>query len=100
MAGYKRNLKVPGKTSDELYSKISTELEKFLEKAQIGKCKITTEVSEKLISADGSMFSATIVCREGEIDMEVSLSFLAAAFRGKIDESIDRWLAKTFGTQV
>ncbi|MEK6580726.1 MAG: hypothetical protein AABZ55_15990 [Bdellovibrionota bacterium] len=98
MGAYKRKIKVSGKTSSELYNKISTELDKFLLKAQIGKCEVSNEPAHKRISAKGSMFSATIHCKEGEVEMDVNLSFLAAGFRGKIDESIDRWLAKTFGT--
>ena len=46
------------------------------------------------------MITATLACEEGAIGLDAKLSLLAAPFRSKIDEGINRWIAKTFNITV
>lgn len=87
---------MPGKTSQELYDRVSADLEKFLSKAPVGKFDVTRDPAKKIVAAKGSMFSAQLACADGAIDLDVKLSLLAAPFRSKLDEGIDKWLSKSF----
>ena len=40
------------------------------------------------------MVTLELKCLEGEIHIEGSLSFIAMAIKGKLDDGIDRWIAK------
>jgi hypothetical protein len=96
MPSYTRNVDLPGKSSQELYDKVSQDIERFLTKASIGKFEIDRDPGKRQVKVKSSMLTATLYCEDGKFRLEGSLSFLAAPFRGKIDEGIDRWLAKAF----
>src|SRR5688572_12965366 len=96
MPSYSRSVKVPGKTAQELYDKVCSDIDRFLTKASIGKFDINCNPSKREVAVKSSMFSATLHCEEGTIRLEGSLSLMAMPFRAKIDEGIDRWIAKTF----
>ena len=96
MAKYSREVKVPGKSSQELYEKVSTDIERFLSKAPLGKTEIDRNPATKTVSVKSSMFSASLICQEGMIRVDGNLSLMALPFRGKLDEGIDKWLAKAF----
>jgi hypothetical protein len=96
MASYSRKVDLPGKTAQEIYDKVAAEIERFLSKTPVGKSEVDRDPVSKTIKAKSSMFQATLSCKEGEIALDVSLSFLATPFRGKLDEGIDKWLAKHF----
>lgn len=96
MPSYNREVAVPGKSSQELFDKVSADIERFLEKTGTGSYDIKSDPAKKQVSVKGSMFSAVLTCSEGKITLDGSLSLLASAFRGKIDSGIDRWLEKTF----
>lgn len=96
MPSYSRKVQVPGKTSQELYDKISQDIDRFLEKASLGKCDIRRDPGTKQVEVKHSMFSATLICTEGTIELNAKLSLLAAPFRSKLDQGIDKWLSKAF----
>ncbi len=98
MPSYKRKVDVPGKTQDELFEKVSKEIDRFLKKTPIGDFKIEPISQSKQIKVNSSMFSATLICLEGAIEIDAQLSLFAAPFKSKLDEGIDRWLAQTFKT--
>ena len=98
MPSYKRRVEVPGKTSDELYAKISEDIDKLMEKISLGNFEVFREPSKKEVSLKSSMVTATLRCEEGAVSLDASLSLAASLFRSKIDGGIDRWLAKTFPT--
>ena len=100
MPSYSRKIEIPGKSAQELYDKVSTDIDRFLGKVPIGKYDVDCDPSKKEVRAKASMFSATLRCEEGGICLEAKLSLLAAAFRGKLDAGIDKWLAKAFGRNV
>ncbi len=96
MPSYTRRVEIPGKSSQELYDKVSNDIERFIEKASIGKVDIERNPSGKQISFKSSMVSGSLSCKEGSIQVDCKLSLLAAPFRGKLDEGINKWLTKAF----
>jgi len=96
MPSYSRTVKIPGKSAADLYAKVSTEIARFMEKSNVGKFDIATEPAKLQVSVKSSMFSATLHCEDGALRLDGSLSLLATPFRSKIDEGIDKWVAKTF----
>lgn len=100
MPSYSRSVKIPGKSSQELYDKISQDIDRFMQKASIGKYDVERDPAAKQVHLKASMLTATLICREGELALDAKLSLLAAPFRSKIDEGIDRWLSKTFNISV
>lgn len=96
MPSYSREVSVPGKSAQELYDRISGDLERMLDKIGLGKFEISRDPSKREIGFKASMLSANLVCGEGKLKFDAKLSLLAAPFRSKIDEGIDRWLTKTF----
>jgi hypothetical protein len=97
MPSFSRTVQISGKTSQQLYDRISTEIDRFLEKTPIGKYDLELDPEKKTVRFKSSMASASLICGEGKIDLDVKLSLLASAFKSKLDEGIDRWIAKTFG---
>lgn len=100
MASYTRKIQVPGKSSQELYDKISADIDGFLAKTGMGKVVVERDAAKKEVRIKSSMLTATLACQEGGINLDGKLSLLASPFRGKIDAGIDKWLAKTFKITV
>jgi hypothetical protein len=100
MPSYSRKVQIPGKSSQVLYDKVSADIDRFLEKTGMGKFEVTRDAAKKQLQIKSSMFSATLTCQEAAIDLDAKLSLLATPFRSKIDDGIDRWIAKTFSTTV
>ncbi|MBC7690991.1 MAG: polyhydroxyalkanoic acid system family protein [Methylotenera sp.] len=96
MANFSRKVPVPGKSSQELFDKISEDIEKFLAKASMGKFDVQRDVATKSVNVKSSMLNASLVCVEGAINIEGKLGLLATPFKSKIDEGINYWLKKTF----
>ena len=96
MPSYSKKVQIPGKNSQELYDKVSADIERFLEKAGVGKVEIGRDPGKKKLNFKSSMFSGTLSCFEGSIELDAKLSLFAAPFKSKIDDGIDRWLSKTF----
>lgn len=96
MPSYSRRVQIPGRTSQELYDKVSQDIDRFMSKASIGKFEIERNPERKTLQVKGSMFNATLSCGEAEMELNAQLSLLAAPFKSKLDESITRWLNKTF----
>ena len=96
MASFSKAFSIPGKSSEAIYGAISTDIEKFLSKTPLGTVDVKRDETEKKVSFKSSMASGTLHAKEGSLLVEVSLSLLASAFKGKIEEGITRWLTKTF----
>ena len=62
----------------------------------LGTVEVNRDDSAKKVSFKASMASGSLTAKEGSLSVEVSLSLLASAFKGKIEEGITRWLTKTF----
>ena len=96
MPSYSRQVEVPEKTAQQLYDKISVEIDRFMEKSNVGKFDVHRDPAKRQVSVKSSMFSATLHCEESLLRLEGSLSLLALPFRSKIDDGIDKWIGKTF----
>jgi predicted class III extradiol MEMO1 family dioxygenase len=96
MASFSKTFTIPGKSSEAIYSAISIDIDRFLSKTPIGNVDVNRDEGAKKVSFKSSMASGTLTAKEGSLSVDVSLSFLASAFKGKIEEGITRWLTKTF----
>jgi hypothetical protein len=96
MPSYTKKVQIPGKSSQELYDKVASDIDRFLEKAGVGKVDVARDPSRKQVQIKSSMVTATLACTEGAIDVDAKLSLLAAPFKSKIDEGITKWISKTF----
>ena len=67
-----------------------------MEKSNVGKFDVDSDPAKLQVKVKSSMFSATLHCEDGALRLEGSLSLLATPFRSKIDEGIDKWVAKNF----
>jgi hypothetical protein len=97
MPSYSRQVSVPGKSAQELYDKVSTEIERFLAKMSIGKMDLDRDPENKKVKVKSSMFTVTLSCKDSSLELDGSISLMALPFKSKIDEGIDRWVVKTFG---
>ncbi|MCM2278787.1 MAG: polyhydroxyalkanoic acid system family protein [Oligoflexia bacterium] len=100
MPSYNRKVQLPGKNAQELYDKVAADIQRFMEKSGIGKFDIERDPARKQVCLKSSMVTATLLCHDGALELDAKLSLLAAPFRGKIDEGIDKWLARTFNLKV
>jgi hypothetical protein len=100
MPSYSRKVQIPGTNSQELYDKVSADVDRFLTKASIGKYEVERDPSRKELKIKSSLFSATLQCAESEMELKAQLSLLAMPFRSKFDDGFDRWLSKTFNLTV
>jgi hypothetical protein len=96
MPSYTRKVEIPGKNAQELYDTVSCEIQKFIEKLSIGNFEISHNPDSKEVYLKSSMVTATLCCQDQALELDAKLSLMAAPFRSKIDQGIDRWLAKTF----
>ncbi len=98
MPSYKKEVKIPGKTQQELYDLVSGSVDRFMEKSSVGKFDISRDPAKKQIGIKSAMFSGTLFCTEGCLKLDASLSLMATPFKSKIDEGIDKWISKMFGS--
>lgn len=96
MPAYSRKVQVPGKTADQLYARVSQDIDLFLSKASLGGAELTKDAEQKEIRIKHAMFTGGLKCSEGSLELSGNLSLFASPFRGKVDEAIDRWISKTF----
>jgi len=96
MPSYSRRVQVPGRNSKELYEAVAGGIDRFLEKAAIGKFEIEKDSVKKEVRLKGSMFKGVIYCSEVDILLSGQLSLLAMPFKTKLDDGITHWLTKTF----
>lgn len=97
MASFSKKFSVPGKSSDHIYSAISSGIEQFLSKTPLGNVDVQRDDQSKKVSFKASMASGSLTALDGEVQVDISLSLLASAFKGKIDDGITKWISKTFG---
>ena len=100
MPGYEKTVHLSGKTSQELYAFISREIDRFLEKVSIGKFELNRNDSEHMIHVKSSVFTGSLSCGEGFLELKGNLSLMALPFKSKLDEGIERWLKKNFSNET
>ncbi len=100
MPKYSRNVSIPGKSAQDLYDRVSADIEKFISKTPIGKYDIQRDATARTVAFKSSMASAKLLCTDGTIQIDVDLSMFAAPFRSKLDEGLNKWLQRAFNLQV
>ncbi len=97
MASFSKKFPVSGKNADAIYTAVANDIERFLSKTPLGQADITKDSAKKTVSFKASMASGSLAAKDGELHIDISLSLLASAFKGKIEEGVVKWLTKTFG---
>ncbi len=97
MATFTKKFPIPGKSADTIYSAVSTGIDHFLSKTPLTNVEVNREDTSKTVNFKSSMATGSLAAVDGELHIQISLSFLASAFKGKIDEGVTKWLTKTFG---
>jgi hypothetical protein len=100
MPKYSRNVSIPGKTAQDLYDRISADIENFMSKTPIGKYDIERDATGKKVRFKSSMASGALACSDGAIQLDIDLSLFAAPFRSKLDEGLNKWLSRAFNVTV
>ena len=96
MPSYQKKIMVPGKLAAAIYQAVSDDIDRFLSKSALQDVTVTRDADKKHVSFKASMASGTLIAKDGEIELDLSLSFLALPFKSKIDEGIEKWIHKTF----
>lgn len=96
MPSFKKSVPIPGKSSQELYDIVDSSIDRFLSKTGMGGYELTRDPDAKKLFAKAKLFSATLVCTDGNLSLDVSLSLLAAPFKGQLDSAIEKWVSKNF----
>lgn len=100
MPKYTRSVKIPGKTAQELYDVVAGDIDRFLSKTSIGKYELERDPGRREVRFKAAIASACLSCVDGELRLDGNLSFMAIPFKSKLDEGIDRWLAKAFSQKI
>ena len=96
MASFSKTFPVPGKMADSIYTSVTTDIDRFLSKSPIGSYEVKRNDAAKEVAFKSSMASGTLSAKDEQLQVEISLSFLATPFKSKIEEGVTKWLAKTF----
>jgi Putative polyhydroxyalkanoic acid system protein (PHA_gran_rgn) len=100
MASFTKKFQIPGKQADAIYVAVAGDIDRFLSKTPLSNVEVKRNETARQVSFKSSMASGSLSAKDGELAVEVSLSFLATPFKSKIDEGITKWLIKTFGTEA
>jgi hypothetical protein len=98
MANYEKRVELPGKSASEIFDRIAQAVDKLQQKdtGKFGQFDVSTDPATKTMKLKSSMVTADLVCRDGVVELKGKLSFLASAFRPKIDSVIDEWVSRAF----
>src|SRR5687768_632 len=96
MPSYSKEVKVNGVSSQDLYQKVSDNIDKFLSKTPIGNYELKKDPGSKTVSLDSKMATLNLACQDGVLKVNGKLSLLAVPFKSKLDEGIEKWISKTF----
>lgn len=97
MPAYNKTVKLPGRSSQELYDRVSKQIDELVEKWGLAdKMELRRDPEKKQVNLKHSMVSATLSCTEGQMSLDAKLSLMAMPFRSKLDEQIETWIKKNF----
>ena len=100
MASLHKKVQLPGKSAQELYDKVSSDIDRFLQKSGVTQFDLKRDPQKKVVTVDSKMVQATLQCTDGCMELNGKLSLLASPFRSKIEEGIEKWVKKAFGTST
>lgn len=101
MPSYQKKIPVPGKSASELYEKVSTSVDKFLNNysGQLGQFDIEKFPADQKVKIKSKFLTAELSCSDGCFELDGSISLMAYPFKSKIDEGIEKWINKHFSNQ-
>lgn len=94
MPAWNRSFKLPGVSAQEAFDRVKKDLAALLEKSQLGGFELTQDPESKKVEFKSKLASASLLCRDGEIAVDAKLSLAAFAFRGKIEQTFEKWVAE------
>lgn len=96
MPAYSKKVPLPGRTAQEIYEKISVDLEQLTAKGGLPNARLSRDPANRRMELKSPMFDAVLVCLDGEIRLDAKLGLLALPFRSKLDEQIEKWVGRSF----
>lgn len=92
MIPYRKHVLVPGTTREQLQGLVRASIDQLHEQARGLGIEVREETQAGVFTLHSSQFEARLECRDGELALEGRLGLFASAFRGKVDQGIERWL--------
>lgn len=93
MPRYEKEISVKGKSQAELYKKISKEIEDLLKRFRMDSSLNYERLdAEHAFQVKHQHFTARLEVLDGKIILAGELSWIASAFRGRIDSGIEQWV--------
>jgi hypothetical protein len=96
MPKHTKKIALPGRTSAEIFEQVSKDIDRFMSKTPVPKYDLERDASVSEVRIQSPMFSATLHCREGELELVAQLGLIVMPFRGKLDEGLELWVKKAF----
>ena len=96
MPAYSKKVVIDGRSAQEIYEKVAADIAEVLSRNSLGGFDISHDPGRREVTLKSKVITATLICCEGELRMDGKLSLMAAPFRSKIDEGVDRWVARAF----
>lgn len=96
MPAYNKKVTVPGKSAQELYEKITQDIDQMIAKWGLPNAKLTRDPAKKQIQLKAPMVEAVLSCTDGQLNLEAQLGLLAMPFRSKIEEQVNKWVNRNF----
>jgi hypothetical protein len=96
MPKHTKKIALPGRTSSEIFERVSGDIDRFMSKTPVPKYDLKRDALSKEVRIESPMFAATLYCREEELELVAQLGLLAMPFRGKLDEGLELWVKKAF----
>lgn len=94
MPAWNRTFALPGVTADRSYARARSDIAGLLERAKLGHFDLQEDPAAKKIRFDSKLASATLHCRDGEVEIDAKLSLVAFPFRGQIEKVLENWAAE------
>lgn len=99
MPSYSRRVDLPGRSAQELFDRVSGDIDRLMGQLPLGKVDVQRDAGACKVVVKTSMATATLRCLEGAMELEAALSLLATPFRSKIDAVIDSWVQEKFNAK-
>ena len=82
MPAYNKKVRVPGKSAQELYEKISKDIEHMVSKWGLPNAKLSHDAANKKVQLKAPMVEATLSCHDGELRHELHYQHGKRVFEG------------------
>jgi len=96
MPSHSKSFPVPGYNSSQIYEEVAKQIDSFLSKTPLGEYKVERLAQKQTVTFKASMASGSLIAKDGQLHVDLSLSLLATPFKSKIDEGIEKWLKRSF----